>query len=156
MAFPAKDGTRHHSASRARLHDDMAKDKGAKPKPAVVPKPMEKPAEAAVAKPEAGGDHDVSSQDIQEVVSAYGPAHQIVIHHDQKNGVHTVTSHHGEQGHMHHSEHGSAAEAHDSARMAAGADEANPDEAESVEEAAGETPESEREEMGGAIPGVAA
>ena len=118
MAWPAKDGSVHHSASRASLHDEMNEGKSSKPaggsKPA--PKGDGKPAEK-------DGSTDVSHMDVKAVVAKHGPAHQITMHHDHsEGGVHTVTSHHGEKGkaHVHHSEHGSTEEAHDHAQMAAG------------------------------------
>jgi hypothetical protein len=158
MAVFAKDGSRHHSAGRASLHDSMASKSAAPPEKAAAPAVMAPPGAEA-------GNHDVSSRDISDVVKEHGPAHSIVMHHDHENGVHTVTSHHGKHGHMHHSEHKSAAEAHDHARMAAGHDEGE----ETPEEEAAETPEEEAAENetpqeagahlsghpGGRIPGLA-
>lgn len=146
-AVQAKDGSRHHSASRALLHDELT-----------AVKEPEKKAGTAVAEPgEDKGGTDVSHMDIGEVVSKHGPAHHIVMHHDDDTGTHTVTSHHGEKGkaHMHHSEHGSRKEAHDHAAEAAGANEPTEDDGEPLEEAM-ETPETEEAEQNRShgIPGI--
>jgi hypothetical protein len=53
------------------------------------------------------------------VVAAHGPAHKVVIHHDEKSGRHTVTSHH-KDGHMHTNVHENAADAHKEASDLAG------------------------------------
>jgi len=52
------------------------------------------------------------------VVAEHGAAHKIVIHHDEKTGRHTVTSHH-KDGHMNTSVHEHAHKAHDEARQLA-------------------------------------
>ena len=49
------------------------------------------------------------------VVAEHGPAHKIMIHHDEASGRHTVTSHH-KDGHMHTNVHEHAHKAHDEAR----------------------------------------
>jgi hypothetical protein len=149
MAVQAKDGTRHHSASRASLHDELSAKAG-KPAPKVEPDAKDTRGAEHVA-----GDTDVSGMDIGDVVSEHGPAHHIVVHHDHENKVHTVTSHHGKPAHMHHSEHGSAEEAHDHARKAAGVEPAETEDGEPLEEAM-ETPETEEAEQSraGAIPGM--
>ena len=53
------------------------------------------------------------------VVAEHGPAHKVVIHHDEKSGRHTVTSHH-KDGHMHTNVHENAADAHKEASDLAG------------------------------------
>src|SRR5262245_11172977 len=111
MAMYAKDGTRHHSASRARLHDE--KSGGGKPPAA----PMSKP--AVPAKPAGGaGESDLSHMDIKDVVAKHGPAHKVEMEHDHAGGQHHVTSHH--KGGHHKSTHGSAHEAHMHGMQAAG------------------------------------
>lgn len=116
MAMYAKDGSRHHSASRARTHDMNAAEK-----PAAAP--MEKAAPAG--DESAGAGEDVSHMPIHEVVAKHGPAHKVEIEHNHEGGTHKKTSHHGK--HKHTSEHESAQEAHEHGAMAAGAEE-SPDE----------------------------
>jgi hypothetical protein len=97
-----------------------------------------------------------SPEDIHDVVNEHGPAHTIHMKHDHENGVHQVTSFHGDhepgkEGHdgfTHHSKHGSHHEAHKHAGHALGLGE---------EHEAKETPEYESKEesaMSGAIPGM--
>jgi len=52
------------------------------------------------------------------VVSEHGAAHKVIIHHDEKSGRHTVTSHH-KDGHVHTNVHEHAHNAHDEARQLA-------------------------------------
>jgi hypothetical protein len=49
------------------------------------------------------------------VVAEHGPAHKVVIHHDEAAGRHTVQSHH-KDGHVHTNVHEHAHKAHDEAR----------------------------------------
>jgi hypothetical protein len=49
------------------------------------------------------------------VVAEHGPATKVVIHHDEKSGRHTVTSHHAD-GHVHMNVHEHAHKAHSEAR----------------------------------------
>ena len=134
MAWGAKDGSQHHSASRASLHDEMSERKAA---PA-----MEKPAMGG------GASKDVSHMDIKDVVEKHGPAHEVNVKHDHEAGAHHVTSHH--KGVHHKSTHGSAKEAHEHGMMAAGH--------ESEEQEPTETPDQEMAEQEGqeaSIPGMA-
>ncbi len=153
MAVADKQGRIHHSAGRAALQDEMdANKKSAGGKPAAVKQPASKGGEQAEK-----GSTDVSTQDIGDVVKAHGPAHHIVISHDDAGAMHTVTSHHGEKGksHVHHSEHGTREAAMQHAQQA-GAPEG------SEQEEASETPGQEMDEQmqpqggGKGIPGMAA
>lgn len=51
-------------------------------------------------------------------VAEHGKAHKIIIHHDEKAGRHTVTSHH-KDGHVHTNVHEHAHKAHEEARQLA-------------------------------------
>jgi len=133
-AMAAKDGSMHHSASRASLHDEMSERKAAPP--------MEKPAMGG------GASKDVSNMDIKDVVEKHGPAHEVHVKHDHEAGAHHVTSHH--KGAHHKSTHGSAHEAHMHGAMAAGEMGEN--------EENNETPDMEAQEQepeGAGIPGMA-
>jgi len=55
----------------------------------------------------------------EKVASEHGPAHKVVIHHDEKAGRHTVQSHH-KDGHVHSKVHAHAHEAHAAANKLAG------------------------------------
>lgn len=136
MAFPDKAGNVHHSASRARLSDDMAMAKENASKP---------PAKMA------GGDgasKDMSHMDIGEVVAKHGPAHKVEVMHDHEAGAHSVTSHH--KGAHHKSMHGSAKEAHDHGAVAAGHEPSEDEDAYGGRE----TPDEENAEAGQSIPGL--
>ena len=134
MAVYAADQTRHHSASRASLHDEMSASKSAPPK-------TEKSAMPS------GASKDVSHMDIKEVVAKHGPAHEVHVKHDHEAGAHHVTSHH--DGVHHKSTHGSAKEAHEHGMMAAG------HEMEDEEHEPTETPDDEMSEQNeGSIPGL--
>ena len=52
------------------------------------------------------------------MVAEHGPAHKVVISHDEKSGRHVVTSHH-KDGHVHSNVHEHAHKAHDEARQLA-------------------------------------
>lgn len=155
MAWPAKsDGSMHHSASRASLHDEMNANKSSKPAgEKSAPKGDGKPAEK-------DGSTDVSHMDIGEVVSKHGPAHQVTMHHDHSGKMSTVTTHHGEKGkaHVHHAEMSGedhVKDAHEHAMTAAGHD--GEEKGEGDEEAYGgeETPaEEQAEEVSSGIPGI--
>lgn len=149
MAVQAKDGSTHHSAGRASLHDSMSA--GAEKKQNVAP--MKKP----------GGEKKIapshpapSPHSIQEHVSQHGPAHKMTHHHDRHGtGKHHVTTHHGDtEEAMHHSEHDTAEAAHAHMGVAMGA-------TETPEQEAAETPEQQMGENEGAeqhmgkIPGLA-
>ena len=134
MAMPDSTGRMHHSASRAKLHDEMNE------KPAA---PATKPAM------DGGASKDVSHMDIGEVVSKHGPASKVEVMHDHEAGAHHVTSHH--KGAHHKSTHGSAKEAHQHGAMAAGDQDEEKNEALDGEE----SPDNEMQEHEGNIPGLA-
>lgn len=139
MAVADKTGRMHHSASRARLADDMAAEK----KPAMMPKkePMgEKP------------EHEESPEDIHEVVAEHGPAHHVEYHHDEAAGKHHVHSKHGEAEHEHHAVHDTMEEAHAHMGHAMGQGEPDEDDEEVGEEAGEEMPA--MEEQSEKIPGM--
>jgi hypothetical protein len=148
MAFKAKDGSHHHSASRAAFHDKMAADKaagdGAKDG-AVETKPKGDGADGM----EDG--EDVSHMPIHEVVAKHGPAEKVEMEHDHEGGKHTKTSHHGGKKHV--SEHENAAEAHEHGMMAAGVNEETPDEEDETPNDANRHLEGEEGEVG-SIPGM--
>lgn len=146
MAMYAGDGTRHHSASRARMHDMTAAKPAAKPSMG-----GDKPAAGADAGGDMGG--DVSSMPIKDVVAKHGPAHKVVMEHNHAAGSHKKTSHHGK--HTHTSEHESADEAHKHGMMAAGVEtpgeeDETPNEAN--EDLSGENESNEPEHAG--VPGI--
>ena len=119
MAWTAQDGSNHHSASRAKLHDERA------PKAVAAPvKAMAKPGTAA------GGGHPAPTETpIEEHVGTHGPATEVHHKHDKTSNKHHVTSHHGEgESAKHHSVHDSAEEAHDHMGKAMGVDTGNEDE----------------------------
>lgn len=69
---------------------------------------------------EAEGEEKHEDEDMSHpVVGEHGKAHKVVIHHDEKAGRHTVTSHH-KDGHMHSVAHKDAHSAHKEARQLAG------------------------------------
>jgi len=88
----AKDGSFHHSAGRAKLHDEMQAEK---------PKAM----------PKAEGGGDGKAMSIEEHVQQHGPAHTMGYHHNKQTNKHHVHSTHGD-GMAHESEHDSEQEAH--------------------------------------------
>lgn len=145
MAFSAKDGTMHHSAGRAKLHDDMAA-------PAAKAAPMKKAG---------GGDGGMkhpapSEQSIEEHVQEHGPAMKMEYHHDKGSGKHHVTSHHGGGAahEQHHSIHDNAQDAHEHMGAALDVNPMNEEEGEteSPDEAMGNKT---GEGGGGGIPGLA-
>jgi hypothetical protein len=140
MAMNAADGTRHHSASRARLHDEMSQRKKQHEPGHMVDHSEE---------PKLDASKDVSHMDMHDVVAKHGPAEHIHMHHNDDEGVHTVHTHHAE-GHHHHSEHDSREAAMDHAKIAQGTD------SEDMEELTEPGAEKEREEgmSGGGIPGL--
>lgn len=89
MAVQAKDGSHHHSASRARLHDELAAKKGS----AVTPIKKD-----SSDKGPGGMTHPApTNTPIEEHVEEHGPAHTIHYHHDEDgDGMHHVSSYHGE------------------------------------------------------------
>lgn len=88
MAMQDKAGNWHHSASRARLHDDMAESKGKSS--GVVQKK-----DSA----DAGGKSHIpgpTETPIEDHVQEHGPAHAVNYRHDEASGKHVVTSFHGD------------------------------------------------------------
>lgn len=149
MAVKAADGTHHHSASRARFHDEMMAEKSKKPdgeKPPVGKETMH-------AHSHKGGAHDVSETPIHEVVKKHGPATHVFSEHDheaEKHHVHTV---HGEK--HHHSDHETSEDAHEHMGNALGHGMENEDEEQDgAEPYGGEETEEEEEAEGHAIPGL--
>jgi hypothetical protein len=67
---------------------------------------------------EENGDEEHTGEQ-HPVVGEHGKATKVVIHHDEKSGRHTVTSHHAD-GHVHTNVHEHAHKAHDEARSLAG------------------------------------
>ena len=61
------------------------------------------------------GDEGDEMHETHPVVAEHGPATKVVIHHDEKSGRHTVTSHHAD-GHVHMNVHEHAHKAHSEAR----------------------------------------
>ena len=66
---------------------------------------------------EENGDEEHTGEQ-HPVVGEHGKATKVVIHHDEKSGRHTVTSHHAD-GHVHTNVHEQAHKAHDEARQLA-------------------------------------
>lgn len=173
MAVTAKDGSRHHSASRASLHDELSSKKGN-----ATVTPMKKPdgTEDAMTHP------TPSTHSIEDHVEEHGPAYKIDYHHDHLSGQHHVSSHHGEppassaeagrgQTHggmsavgggepeggsekSHHSVHKTLHAAHEHMGKSMGLDHRNE---ERPAEAADETPDSSQDQTAGSrgIPGIA-
>ena len=139
MTMAAQDGTMHHSASRARLHDELSTKKG----PAT-----EEPAKGAQPNP---GPHNAPTKTpIEEHVGLHGPATAIGHMHHEASGTHHVTSHHGD-GPPHHSRHKSHKEAHEHMGKAMGVTGEN-EETETPDEGAEEY--AGGGESSGSMPGV--
>lgn len=152
MAVQAKDGSRHHSASRASLHDELSAKKGA-----ATVTPMKKPEGG-----ESSDKHPApSSHSIEDHVSDHGPAHAIHFTHDQEgDGKHHVSSFHGEaepgqHDHpaAHHSVHASHAAAHQHMGKAMGMDHDNEERPAEDDDL---TPDSSQDQTAGShgIPGL--
>jgi hypothetical protein len=88
MAMQDKSGQWHHSASRARLHDEMAESKGKSS--GVVQK---KDSADAGGKSHTPGPTETP---IEDHVQEHGPAHAVNYRHDEATGKHVVTSFHGD------------------------------------------------------------
>ena len=152
MGAYAKDGTPHHSLSRARMHDEMSGTQAAKKEAPPAVKKM------AVLGVKAGAEHpEPTGIPIEDHVAEHGPAHEIHYHHDKETEKHHVTSHHGEgeDGH-HHSVHDTHEAAHE--HMAKAMDIGNAAEREPQDHEEFETPDTEQAEMTrakGGIPGLA-
>jgi len=152
----AADGTKHASFSRAKLHDELAKE----PKRAEGAKPLGKAESGEEAEHTGAEAHPPDSKEsIHDVVAEHGPAHTIHSHHDHEGGSHHVTSFHGEhhhghaegEGFTHHSTHGSHHEAHKHIGHALGIGEVEDHEQFETPE----TEEAETERAGARIPGMA-
>lgn len=154
----AKDGSKHHSFGRAKLHDDMEADKKApaKAKPAEA-EPKGKAAMGEHAEPdgdEAGkgtmDDEPDSEMPIEDHVAEHGPA-EATEHMIGKDGMHHVRSHH--QGQKHKSRHNTPEEAHAHMGKAMGMGMENPD---AMGEGGAAMPEpAGAPSGGGSIPGLA-
>jgi len=157
MSPRAADGTPHHSLSRAKFHDDMAKEKGAV-------KAGPESTESQHAGEHEGGMHEAhppdSKESIHDVVAEHGPAHTIHSHHDHEAGHHHVTSYHGEhhpghtEGHgfTHHSSHHDVQSSHAHVGHALGMGGGEEHDHEQYESPATESAEMSR--AGGGIPGM--
>lgn len=137
MAVAAKDGSMHHSAGKASLHDSMSAGAAKSSHERVAP--MKKPG-GTKGQAEAGGktpaqiphDHPFmagphqtpTDTDISDHVQEHGPATHVHHMHDEGGGgMHHVTTHHGGMGeNMHHSEHDSHEAAHEHMGKAMGAE----------------------------------
>lgn len=157
MAVIAKDGTRHHSASRASLHDSMAADKGSTGKVVDMKKPDGDGAAGGMKHPAP------SSHSIEDHVSDHGPAHAVHHMHDEGgDGKHHVSSFHGEaepgdHDHpaAHHSVHASHAAAHEHMGKAMGVNAAENEDKDHEEFETPDTEQAEDARAGGGIPGIA-
>ena len=144
MAVEARDGSMHHSAGKASLHNEI--NKGAPPKPKPHPAPG------------GGKSHPPPSpHSLEDHVATHGPAVEI---HVVKDGAkHHMTTHHGPGGkELHHSVHGDPKNAHAMMGKAMGLDEGQtPDEEPADAYGGTESPEEEAAEGqgGGGIPGLA-
>lgn len=161
MAVAAKDGSMHHSAGRASLHDKMSAGAAESSHKKVAP--MKKPG-GNEAQHEAGGKtpaqignhphmagpHQTPTETpINDHVSEHGPATHVM--HAEHEGQHHVTSHHGGMGqNMHHSVHDSHQAAHDHMGTAMGGETQDHEEYETPD-----TEASEEKRMSGSIPGLA-
>ena len=93
MAMQDKAGNWHHSASRARLHDEMAESKG---KSSGV---VQKKDSADKGPGEPGNKSHTpgpTETPIEQHVEEHGPAHAVNYRHDEDTGKHVVTSFHGD------------------------------------------------------------
>jgi hypothetical protein len=154
MAMYAKDGSRHHSASRARMHDEMASNKG----PASGVKQMSAPAEGKGAPSHHPGPTETA---IDQHVEEHGPAHGVQYEHDKSTNMHHVSTFHGDakmgemdHPHTHHSVHKSEASAHEHMGKSMGMDHGEEEPGSAAEEE--ETPDSMQDQEAGshAIPGL--
>jgi hypothetical protein len=93
MAVRAKDGSNHHSASRALLHDEMAQSRGKSS--GVVQK--KDSADKGPGEPANKSHHPGPTETpIQDHVEEHGPAHAMNYMHDEADGMHHVTTYHGD------------------------------------------------------------
>lgn len=162
MAVAAKDGSMHHSAGRASLHDKMSA--GAAESSSKKVAPMKKPGGPAGQHEGSGktpaqlenhphmpGPHQTPTETpIAEHVAEHGPATSTL--HVEHEGKHHVTSHHGGMGeNMHHSEHESHQAAHDHMGVAMGGESESDETPDDVNENPAET---ESTAPGNKIPGL--
>lgn len=128
MAVAAKDGSMHHSAGRASLHDKLSSGAEKKQNVAPMSKPEGQHEGAGKTPPQisnhphmAGPHQTPTEMPIQDHVEEHGPATHVM--HAEHEGTHHVTSHHGAMGeNMHHSEHESHQAAHEHMGTAMGAE----------------------------------
>lgn len=163
MAVYAKDGSRHHSASRAKLHDESgaaAAGTGKGNKAATEPVSPMKTAGAGKAGPMHPGGHPPPTETpIGDHVAEHGPAHSMM--HMLDGGTHHVSTYHGDakmgeddHPHAHHSQHKSHAAVHEHLGQALGVEggaEGEPEGEESPDEANAAMPMT----GGSKVPGLA-
>ena len=156
MAMMAKDGTRHHSASRARMHDELSTSKGS-----ATEIPMRKPGAGEKDAGQGPKHPQPSTTPITDHVDEHGPAHAVHHEFDKGSNLHHVSSFHGdakpgENDHpgAHHSQHKTHAAAHQHMGKSMGLDHEAEDR---PEEEGDETPDSTEDQETGkhAIPGLA-
>lgn len=99
----AKDGSKHHSMGRARLHDSMADEK----KPELEKKPVAQGRAAETASMGDKGMNQESPESIQDTVAMHGPADKVETS-KEGDGYKTVSTH---GAHKHVKHHASAQEA---------------------------------------------
>lgn len=162
MAVMAKDGSRHHSASRARLHDDLAASKGpatAKPAgkaPGADPAAAAKEPALAQDHPHLPGPHQIPTETpVADHVGKHGLAtHAFVARGEGPEGEVHVTTHHGGLGkNMHHTKHDTMAAAHEHMGQAMGSEGGETQDHEDYETPDTESSEKDRSAKGG-IPGL--
>lgn len=124
--FKAKDGKRFGSIFAGRKYDenhseDGVHSEGGKPSP--EHEAAETP-EFEAGEQEGAVEHEAEQHEGEEhpVVAEHGPAHKVVISHDEKSGRHVVTSHHSD-GHVHSAVHKTKHDAHKEAQKLAAAEE---------------------------------
>jgi hypothetical protein len=129
--FKAKDGKRFGSIFAGRKYDENHTEDGMHSEGgSESPEHEEKETpefEMGEHEGEQPAEHEEHDGEEHPVVAEHGAAHKVVIHHDEKAGRHTVTSHH-KDGHTNTSVHEHAHKAHDEARQLAGVPEAGKEE----------------------------
>ena len=116
--FKAKDGKRFGSIFAGRKYDEHHTEDGMHSESPEHEK-SESP-EFEAGEQEGAVEHKAEGEEQNEgeqhpMVAEHGPAHKVVIHHDEATGRHTVTSHH-KDGHVHSNVHEHAHKAHEEAR----------------------------------------
>lgn len=118
--YTSKSGKKFGSIFAGRRHDQDHTEDGMHSEGGVPEHESKEAPEFEAAEKEGAGEHDHESHEGAEqealneehpVVAEHGPAHKIVISHDEKSGRHTVTSHH-KDGHTHSVAHENAQKAH--------------------------------------------